>query len=56
MAKTRKCWCGQDHSLHSQHGDARNGKIKHWVMNWKLYEIRKADRPEPATIPANPSD
>ena len=42
-----KCWCGQDHSLQSQHGeDARNGKIKHWVMNWKLYQIRKADLEE----------
>jgi hypothetical protein len=27
-------------------GDARNGEIKHWVANWKLYELRGGEIPE----------
>ena len=36
-----KCWCGKDHDLVSQRGDTRNGPIKHFVLNWKLYDLRK---------------
>jgi len=32
-----KCWCGKPHPR----GDARNGEVKHFVLNWKLYELRK---------------
>jgi len=37
-----KCWCGKCHAK----GDARNGEIKHWVANWKLYELRGGEIPE----------
>lgn len=36
-----KCWCGQNHNTIAQRGDPRNGPIKHSVMNWKLYDLRK---------------
>lgn len=35
------CWCGRDHDTMSQRGDLRNGPVKHWVINWKLYDLRK---------------
>ena len=41
-----RCWCGIDHSTIAQRGGIQNGPIKHWVWNWKLYEIRKYDRGE----------
>lgn len=41
-----KCWCGIDHNLASQRGGAENGPIKHWVMNWKLYDLRKDGQSE----------
>ena len=31
----KKCWCGEDHSA-----DGQNGSVKHYVMNWKLYQLR----------------
>jgi len=36
-----RCWCGHDHDLVSQRGGAMNGPIKHWVINRKLYDLRK---------------
>ena len=36
-----KCWCGKDHDLVSQRGGAMNSPIKHSVINWKLYDLRK---------------
>jgi hypothetical protein len=39
-----KCWCGANHSK----GDARNGEVKHWVANWKLYWLRGGELPEPS--------
>jgi len=35
------CWCGKNHNLVSQRGGALNGPIKHSVMNWKFYYLRK---------------
>lgn len=35
-----KCWCGKTHPK----GDARNGEVKHFVLNWKLYELLKANQ------------
>ena len=37
-----KCWCGNTHPR----GDARNGEVGHWVMNWKLYQLRQKDTEE----------
>lgn len=37
------CWCGRDHRTFAEHGDIRNGPLKHWVINWKLYELRMVD-------------
>jgi hypothetical protein len=34
-----KCWCGKTHPR----GDVRNGEVKHWVINWKLYCLRHRD-------------
>jgi len=34
----KKCWCGGVHSA-----DGRNGSVKHWAMNWTLYQIRADD-------------
>ena len=41
-AEMGKCWCGKTHPR----GDARNGEVKHWVMNWKLYQLRHRDGKE----------
>ena len=41
-----KCWCGKDHDLISQRGNIRNGPIKHSVINWKFYDLRKDDQGE----------
>jgi len=37
------CWCGRDHTTIAQADDARNGPLKHSVLNWKLYELRMVD-------------
>lgn len=39
-----RCWCGKDHDCLAERGDARNGPIRHGVINWKLYELRMIDR------------
>ncbi len=36
-----KCWCGKDHDTSAQRGGAQNGPIKHFVINRKLYDLRK---------------
>lgn len=36
VSKMAKCWCDQVH----KRGDARNGEVKHFVSNWKLYQFR----------------
>jgi len=33
----KKCWCGKTHGK----GSRLNGELKHFVMSWKLYQIRK---------------
>jgi len=43
------CWCDETHTRGSMH----NGEVKHYVANWKLYQIRhkepkKVKRPAPA--------
>jgi len=37
-----KCWCDKTHPR----GDARNGPVKHWLMNLKLYQLRQKDAEE----------
>lgn len=34
-----ECWCGKNHDK----SDAINGKMKHFVLNWQLYRMRKED-------------
>lgn len=52
-----KCWCGKTHPR----GSILNGEVKHFVMNWKLYQFRHKDgkgeeeneeiaAPEPVTV------
>ena len=36
----RKCWCGEIHPR----GSMLNGEVKHFVANWKLYQIRHKER------------
>lgn len=35
------CWCGRNHNTVAQRGGAMNGPIKHSVINWKFYDLRK---------------
>lgn len=35
-----KCWCGKMHPR----GDSRNGKVKHFVVNWKLYQLKQDEK------------
>lgn len=37
-----KKWASETHPR----GDARNGEVKHWVMNWKLYQLRHKEEEE----------
>lgn len=39
------CWCSQPHLK----GGVQNGEVKHWVSNWKLYELRRKDDGPKAT-------
>jgi len=46
------CWCDETHTRGSMH----NGEVKHYVANWKLYQIRhkepkKVKKPAPALEP-----
>jgi len=51
------CWCKETHPRGSVH----NGEVRHYVANWKLYQIRRKDgegeeekeeiaAPEPVTV------
>lgn len=40
MAK--ECWCGEHHGK----GSVRNGDLKHYTLNQKLYQLRR-DGKEP---------
>jgi len=46
----KKCWCGKRHGK----GGALNGDLKHFALNWKLYQLRHKDGEvkEKAEIPA----
>ena len=37
------CWCGKTHR-----DGGVNGRMRHSVLNWKLYEIRMVDKGEGA--------
>ena len=37
-----KCWCGKTHPR----GDVRNGPVKHYTINLKLYQLRVKDGEE----------
>ena len=40
MIEMARCWCGKVHPR----GCALNGEVKHFVLNWKLYWLRKDGR------------
>lgn len=42
MRMAKRCWCGKTHPR----GCVKNGEVRHWVMNWKLYQFRAKDHPE----------
>lgn len=49
-----RCWCGKKHGK----GSHLNGELKHFVLNWKLYQLRAKDgeqerqKPPPPLEPA----
>jgi len=39
---SKECWCGKTHPR----GSIFNGEVRHFVMNWKLYQLRAKDAEE----------